>query len=974
MDPGTLAAIVALAVAFMALIISLAQVVLQYIVTGQLIRICDSVVYGKMPGQGRRVWDISQFRFRVVYSIPQISLDSSLWPGASLQQSLPAVNSTLPDLRLARASPTDRPRQDAKRLFNFPGRETRPTISGEASWVSFVRTIQHSSGKSLKYELIEGDADRCPVDLPVVPMQLSMRDIIAGAIRAGMECIDVSFPQQTLSMQGAAGTITSSRHPVLGALLHFAPKRPGEEHGLRTKNGVVDSHWMKRMWDVATVAGCEYNSRNRKHFEEDEGPWIRTSSDRSLVKLRGHGLNQFPEERNTLRQRRPLGITLTAHQPHSRKSNEDLLPNVMPTRLEPDLGHKPSEMAIHRPQDGEWSYASKYLRSTTKPFVQDNIYFPSASPLIQSSSRLGWFHGLVSTIRNYLANIARQSDTAISSNILPITQYGNASSHDKVELENGLGNLQDQERISTNRTTVSSNRLSTENLATVTPQYHHLHAHKDRNNQSQMLNAPSTDPHQYMINGSNLNENETSSQAAARDLSRDHEQKLARARTEQVLKKWQSLVEERREARERRSKEEQDTRQRGLSDAPSEGLNSEQKLRSTRGIGYRSRSGRSFSNRWSSRDGQHNESRVESKERGRRVLRDKSTTEQPQPGRLQTRSWRSRHSPSSSSADDAQPLGQQVISSPSSSDLRLNRLDASMKGADASLNRKREKWAQELSKYRELARNSRRERYSQRSPTSMHWNPGPIYRSPSPINRSTSPLYRARSPANRSSRTTSRSYNPRYRRPSPVHRRGSPNYRSLSPCLRNISPIYINENELSPDSNLDQVDRWASRRGSIELSYEKHKDESAVPVEYRQIPISSNGGHSVHMRTRSKRTSSATSGPNFELDKQEFRNATPITLKSPSSVMTAEIINSAQERAPNELRKENRSDREGIPHNAQWTRISSRLVSPEALEQCNEPFRWERFEEASGFLIVLRVLSRDEIEAYADLTGVLRGM
>jgi hypothetical protein len=40
---------------------------------------CDSIVYGKMPGKGRRVWQASQFRFRVVYSIPQIRLHHIVW-------------------------------------------------------------------------------------------------------------------------------------------------------------------------------------------------------------------------------------------------------------------------------------------------------------------------------------------------------------------------------------------------------------------------------------------------------------------------------------------------------------------------------------------------------------------------------------------------------------------------------------------------------------------------------------------------------------------------------------------------------------------------------------------------------------------------------------------------------------------------------------------------------------------------------
>ena len=66
MDASTIVAIAALAVAFVAFLVTFAQATQQYVVSGQLIRICDSVVYGKMPGQGHRVWEYSQFRFRIV--------------------------------------------------------------------------------------------------------------------------------------------------------------------------------------------------------------------------------------------------------------------------------------------------------------------------------------------------------------------------------------------------------------------------------------------------------------------------------------------------------------------------------------------------------------------------------------------------------------------------------------------------------------------------------------------------------------------------------------------------------------------------------------------------------------------------------------------------------------------------------------------------------------------------------------------
>ncbi|RKF71593.1 zinc finger protein DHHC domain containing protein [Golovinomyces cichoracearum] len=57
----------------------------------------------------------------------------------------------------------------------------------------------------------------------------------------------------------------------------------------------------------------------------------------------------------------------------------------------------------------------------------------------------------------------------------------------------------------------------------------------------------------------------------------------------------------------------------------------------------------------------------------------------------------------------------------------------------------------------------------------------------------------------------------------------------------------------------------------------------------------------------------------------------------------------------------------GIPPDARWTKISRRLVNPEALE-----IGKERYEARQDFVIVLRVLTREEVQRYADLTQKIR--
>jgi hypothetical protein len=56
-----------------------------------------------------------------------------------------------------------------------------------------------------------------------------------------------------------------------------------------------------------------------------------------------------------------------------------------------------------------------------------------------------------------------------------------------------------------------------------------------------------------------------------------------------------------------------------------------------------------------------------------------------------------------------------------------------------------------------------------------------------------------------------------------------------------------------------------------------------------------------------------------------------------------------------------------IPPNARWTKIDRRLVNPQALEEAKE-----RFEERMDCVIVLRVLTKAEIQKLADRTREIR--
>ncbi|KAK7532718.1 hypothetical protein IWX49DRAFT_569043 [Phyllosticta citricarpa] len=59
--------------------------------------------------------------------------------------------------------------------------------------------------------------------------------------------------------------------------------------------------------------------------------------------------------------------------------------------------------------------------------------------------------------------------------------------------------------------------------------------------------------------------------------------------------------------------------------------------------------------------------------------------------------------------------------------------------------------------------------------------------------------------------------------------------------------------------------------------------------------------------------------------------------------------------------------RKDFPTDTRWTKIDRQLISPEALEEVKE-----RFEERADCVIVLRVLTKDEIEVLADRTWEIR--
>ncbi len=268
MDWSAIAALVALIIASLALLTALAQAAQQYLATGQVMRKCDQSVWGPMPGRsGRRIWNWHQFRFKVVFDMPNLFIPTEYWDVHGVARVYPA----------RRVIPMKTPFETLQTNLD-PENAVRQ--SSEACWVSFTRQVSAVCPEAIRFGLKLGDADRYPTDLAVVPMQVSMRDIIALGLMVGMKIKDASYFSNYLEMNGPFGCIRSSDHPLLGTLIHFTAfsQTPGQK-GL--SSGDLSRSWLARVRGTASVAQRPYGPEQRSYYEHLATNW-RTAERRGL--------------------------------------------------------------------------------------------------------------------------------------------------------------------------------------------------------------------------------------------------------------------------------------------------------------------------------------------------------------------------------------------------------------------------------------------------------------------------------------------------------------------------------------------------------------------------------------------------------------------------------------------------------------------------------------------------------------------
>lgn len=168
--------------------------------------------------------------------------------------------------------------------------------------------------------------------------------------------------------------------------------------------------------------------------------------------------------------------------------------------------------------------------------------------------------------------------------------------------------------------------------------------------------------------------------------------------------------------------------------------------------------------------------------------------------------------------------------------------------------------------------------------------------------------------------------------------------------------------------------RWPSRPRRTTDSEDRSGDENQssrrLKVEDRRRRRSSRSHHRMDddSSTKEERSSESPERPKKPI------TVDPVSPKEPEAPPKG-ILKPPRDKFPEEpnpvregVAPAKDAHKKGIPPGARWTKIDRKLVNPAALEAGKE-----RFEERPDFVIVLRVLTKEEVQAYAVKTQEIRG-
>lgn len=153
--------------------------------------------------------------------------------------------------------------------------------------------------------------------------------------------------------------------------------------------------------------------------------------------------------------------------------------------------------------------------------------------------------------------------------------------------------------------------------------------------------------------------------------------------------------------------------------------------------------------------------------------------------------------------------------------------------------------------------------------------------------------------------------------------------------------------------------------------YTQEPGELAPPMAVA-LPVSDHSDSGSHP-TRSRSSSVATKETRVRIVEppKEEKDSPPLRgiLKQPTRKFPEDPNPIREGVAPlKDAKKEELAKKEGIPQNARWTKIDRTFVNPQALDEAGE-----RYEERMDCVIVLRVLTKDEVQKLSDRTKMIRG-
>ena len=199
------------------------------------------------------------------------------------------------------------------------------------------------------------------------------------------------------------------------------------------------------------------------------------------------------------------------------------------------------------------------------------------------------------------------------------------------------------------------------------------------------------------------------------------------------------------------------------------------------------------------------------------------------------------------------------------------------------------------------------------------------------------------------------------------------------PIAREFDPREAPARESIPQEPVLRNDLAPPKENTIheQPSYERRSHDSRSDT--TEPPVPASHPHRHHSRSKSRDSysdsDSSISSTSSTRRPRNVRVVTPTSERAPSQPpQPKSILRQPREKFPEDpapvregVAPLKDAGKKGIPPNARWTKIDRKLVNPEALEAGNE-----RYEERVDYVIVLRVLTKEEIEQYAAKTQELR--